>query len=69
MCSLYVTYIAIICLANIYIISTVPQHPQILATPLVYKFSFFLRKVPNWNDLTTEQVSGMNLEQFKTLIM
>ena len=34
MCSLYVSYIAIIYLANIYIISTVPQHPQILATPL-----------------------------------
>ena len=35
----------------------------------VYKFSFFPCTVPDWNDLTTEQVSAMNLEQFKTLIM
>ena len=35
----------------------------------VYKFSFFPRTVPDWNDLTTEQVSAMNLDQFKTLIM
>ena len=39
MCSLYVTYIAIIYLANMYIISTVPQHPQILATPLAVQFA------------------------------
>ena len=35
----------------------------------VYTFYFFRRTVPDWNDLTTEQVSAMNLEQFKTLII
>ena len=35
----------------------------------VYKFFFFPHTVPDWNDLTTEQVSAMNLERFKTLIV
>ena len=35
----------------------------------VYKFSFFPRTVPEWNDLTSDQVSALNLEQFKTSIL
>ena len=35
----------------------------------VYKFSFFPGAVPKWNDIATEQVSVMNLEHFKTLIV
>ena len=33
----------------------------------VYKFSFFPRTVPEWNDLTSNQVSALNLKQFKLL--
>ena len=33
----------------------------------VYKLSFFPRTVLEWNDLTIDQVSTMNLGQFKTL--
>ena len=43
------------------------QHYQ--SQTIVYKFSFFPHTVPDWNNLTTEQVSTMNLEQFKTLIV
>ena len=35
----------------------------------VYKFSFSPHTVPEWNDLTSDQVSAMNLEQFKTYIL
>ena len=35
----------------------------------VYKVSFFPHTVPEWYDLTTEQVSAMNLGHFKTLFV
>ena len=35
----------------------------------VYKFSFFPHTVPEWNDLTSDQVSALNLEQFKSSIL
>ena len=35
----------------------------------VYKFSFFPRAVPEWNNLAAEQVSAMNLKHFRTSIV
>ena len=42
------------------------QHYQTRSN--VYKFSFFPRTVPEWNELSLDQVSAENLEQFKLLI-
>ena len=35
----------------------------------LHKFSLLPRTVPEWNDLTPDQVSALNLEQFKTSIL
>ena len=35
----------------------------------VYKFSFFPRTVPEWNDLSSDQILAVDLDHFKSLLI
>ena len=49
-------------------LNTRANHPTNYST-LKQTFSFFPRTVPEWNDLTSDQILAVDLDHFKSLLI